>query len=61
MLICQWHLDVAYGKLGKAVAVMKVWGAEQSASSEFRRARGTRLLGGMLGTSASHLDKHRSS
>ena len=55
MLICQWHLDVPYGKLGGAVAVMKAWGAEKMASSEFRRARGTRLLCGMLGASASHM------
>ncbi|HEY8256177.1 MAG TPA: hypothetical protein VIG08_00820 [Gemmatimonadales bacterium] len=55
MLICQWHLDVPYGKLGDAVSVMKAWGAEKFASSEFRRARGARLLCGMLGASASHV------
>lgn len=55
MLICQWHLDVPYGKLGEAVAVMKAWGAEKFASSEFRRARGARLLCGVLGASASHV------
>ena len=25
MLIRQWHLDVPYGRLGGAVAVMKAW------------------------------------
>jgi hypothetical protein len=55
MLICQWHLDVPYGKLGEAVKIMRAWGAEKFASSEFRRARGARLLSGMLGASASHI------
>jgi hypothetical protein len=55
MLICQWHLDVAYGKQAEALRVMRAWGAEKFASSEFRRARGARLLAGLVGASASHL------
>jgi hypothetical protein len=55
MLICQWHLDIVYGKQGEAVRVMRAWGAEKFASSEFRRARGARLLAGFVGPSASHL------
>jgi hypothetical protein len=55
MLVCQWHLDIMYGKLGEAVRVMRAWGAEKFASSEFRRARGARLLAGLVGPSASHL------
>ena len=38
MLICQWHLDIVYGKQGEAVRIMRAWGAEKFASSEFRRA-----------------------
>ncbi len=34
---------------------MRAWGAEKFASSEFKRARGARLLSGMLGASASHI------
>jgi hypothetical protein len=34
---------------------MRAWGAEKFASSEFRRARGSRLLAGLVGASASHL------
>lgn len=30
MLICQWHLDVVYGKQGEAVKIMRAWGAEKS-------------------------------
>lgn len=55
MLICQWHLDVLYGKQAEAVRVMRAWGKEKFASSEFRRARGARLLAGAVGASASHL------
>lgn len=55
MLVCQWHLDILYGKQAEAVRIMRAWGAEKLASSEFRRARGTRLLAGLVGASASHL------
>ena len=55
MLVCQWHLDIVYGKQAEAVRVMRAWGAEKFASSEFRRARSTRLLAGLVGSSASHL------
>ena len=55
MLICQWHLNIVYGKQAEALRVMRAWGAEKFASSEFRRARGARLLAGLVGASASHL------
>ena len=55
MFVCQWHLDVPYGTQGEALAVMRAWGAEKFASSEFRRAKGARLLCGVLGPSASHI------
>lgn len=55
MLVCQWHLDIVYGRQAEAVAIMRAWGAEKFASSEFRRAHGTRLMAGLVGDSASHL------
>ena len=55
MLVCQWHLDIMYGKQADALRVMRAWGAEKFASSEFRRARGARLLAGFVGPSASHV------
>ena len=55
MLVCQWHLDIVYGKQAEALRVMLAWGAEKFASSEFRRARGSRLLAGFVGASASHI------
>jgi hypothetical protein len=55
MIVCQWHLDIVYGKQAEAVRIMRAWGADKFASSEFRRARGARLLAGYLGASASHI------
>lgn len=55
MFVCQWHLDIPYGKQADALAVMRAWGAEKFTSSEFRRARGARLLSGMVGPSPSHI------
>jgi hypothetical protein len=55
MLLCQWHLDILYGKQADALRVMRAWGAEKFTSSEFRRARGSRLLAGFIGPSASHV------
>jgi hypothetical protein len=55
MFVCQWHLDIIYGKQADALRVMRAWGTEKFASSEFRRAKGTRLLAGMVGPSASHV------
>lgn len=55
MLVCQWHLDVVYGKQAEAVRIMRAWAAEKFASSEFRRARGSRLFAGLVGVSPSHL------
>ena len=55
MYVCQWHLDLVYGKQSEALAVIKAWGAEKFASSEFRRAKSARLLVGHVGESASHV------
>jgi len=55
MYVCQWHLDLVFGKQTEALAAMKAWGAEKFASSEFRRARGSRLLVGHVGASPSHV------
>jgi hypothetical protein len=55
MVVCQWHLDILYGKQSEARRIMRAWGAEKLASSEFGRVRSTRLLAGFVGPSASHL------
>lgn len=55
MFVCQWHLDIPFGKQAEAVRIMTAWGKEKLASSEFRRCRSTRLLVGHVGDSASHI------
>ena len=55
MFVCQWHLDIPYGKQAEALQIITAWGKEKLASSEFRRARSSRLLVGHVGPSASHL------
>ena len=55
MYVCQWHLDIIYGKQGDALKVMRAWGNQKMATSEFKRAQSTRLLAGFVGPSASHV------
>ena len=55
MYICQWHLEISYGKQAEVLPILKAWGAEKFRSSEFRRAKSARLLVGHVGQSASHL------
>ena len=33
MFVCQWHLDVPYGRQGDALRVMEAWGKEKLATS----------------------------
>lgn len=55
MYVCQWHLDIPYGKQGEVVRIMKAWGEEKFRSSEFKRAKGAKLMVGHIGASASHI------
>jgi hypothetical protein len=55
MFVCQWHLDVPYGRQGEALRVMEAWGKEKLASSGFRKVKGTRVMVGHIGASASHI------
>jgi len=55
MYVCQWHLDIPFGKQGDAVRIMTAWGKDKVAHSEFRRARDIRLMAGHVGVSPSHL------
>jgi hypothetical protein len=48
MLICQWHLDIVYGKQAEAIRVMRAWGAEKFASLD--RLPGTRASLGRSGS-----------
>lgn len=55
MLVCQWHLDVVYGKQSDALAVIRAWGAEKLASSGFSKATFGRVMVGAVGASPSHI------
>ena len=54
MIVCQWSLDLQYGKQGEALAAMKAWGEEKFRSSGFRKSR-NRVMVGYIGDSASHV------
>jgi hypothetical protein len=30
MIVCQWHLDIPYGKQAEALAVIRAWGASDA-------------------------------
>jgi hypothetical protein len=55
MYVCQWHLDIPYGKQKQVVEIMTAWGAEKLRSSDFKKVKSTRLLVGHIGDSASHI------
>jgi len=55
MYVCQWHLDIPYGRQGEAIRVIQAWGRDKLAFSGFRRAKSTRLAVGHVGVSASHV------
>src|SRR5262245_43638157 len=55
MIVCQWHLDVTYGRQTEAVKIMKAWLEEGRKTSEFRLAASHRLLVGHVGMSPSHI------
>ena len=55
MFVCQWHLEIPFGKQGEAIKIMNAWGQEKFKSSEFKRAKSARLLVGHIGDSPSHI------
>lgn len=55
MYACQWSLDIIYGKQTEALAILRAWGEEKRRSSRFKRAKGTRVMVGLAGASASHV------
>ena len=55
MFVCQWHLDVPFGKRGEAIRIMTAWGKDKLAHSGFRKVKGTRVLVGEIGDSPSHI------
>lgn len=52
--ICQWSLEIVYGKQREAVDIMKVWGAEKLNSSNFKVSK-SRMMNGYIGETPSHI------
>lgn len=55
MFLCQWSLDVKFGKLSEALNIIKDWGGEKMRSSNFCKATGCRVYTGYIGESAAHI------
>jgi hypothetical protein len=53
MYVCQWHLTFVFGKQSEALQIMAAWGRDKFAHSEFKRAKGARVMVGHIGASAS--------
>ena len=52
--ICQWSLEIVYGKQRQAVEIMKAWRAEKNKSSHFSKSQ-MRMMNGYIGASASFI------
>ena len=55
MLLCQWSLDIVFGKQSEALKIIKAWGAEKMKSSEFSKSVQNRVYTGFIGESAAHV------
>jgi hypothetical protein len=55
MFLCQWELDIVFGKQKQALDTIKAWGEEKMRSSNFSRSSGGRVYVGYIGTSAAHI------
>src|SRR5262245_32909717 len=52
MYICQWSLEIVFGKQKQALDIMKEWGAEKFRSSHFKKST-NRVYVGHIGESPS--------
>lgn len=50
--VCQWSLEIVYGKQKQAVDIMKGWGEEKFKSSHFKVST-NRMMNGFAGESPS--------
>ena len=55
MFLCQWELDIVFGKQKDALNIIKAWGAEKMKSSRFNLSTGGRVYIGFVGSSAAHI------
>ncbi len=52
MYICQWSLEIVFGKQKEALDIMRAWGAEKFRSSRFQKST-NRVSVGHIGASPS--------
>lgn len=52
MFICQWSLEIAFGKQKQALDIIKEWGAEKFRSSGFKKSK-NKVYVGHIGVSPS--------
>jgi hypothetical protein len=55
MLLCEWHIDIPFGRQAEVVGLLKAWNLAKFEHTEFRRVRSHRLLVGHVGVSPSHV------
>lgn len=55
MFLCQWSLEIVFGKQKQALDVIKAWGAEKMRSSNFKVSTGGRVYVGYIGESAAKI------
>jgi hypothetical protein len=55
MFICEWHIDVLFGRQAEAVRILEAWNRAKFACSPFSRATQNRILVGHIGSSPSHI------
>ena len=52
--ICQWSLEIVFGKQKQALEIMKAWSAEKFRTSYFRISE-NRMMNGFIGSSPSFI------
>jgi len=52
MYICQWQLEIVFGKQKQALDIIKEWGAEKFKSSHFKKSK-NKVYVGHIGESPS--------
>lgn len=50
--VCQWSLEIVYGKQKQALEIIKAWGKEKYKSSNFKVSE-NRVMSGFIGESPS--------
>ena len=52
--VCQWSLEIVYGKQKQALGIIKAWGEEKFKSSNFKVSE-NRVMSGFIGESPSFI------